>query len=294
MISATFEKVWVRDLWNGFVQLRLGEPLSSPQVVDRISHAAPFFRTLEAHFDEASDITGTALTRVVSSKSMRTYLVACRYVIETLSLGAVDLDRAEQAERARLEAVFARAGGRVHRSLLCVYYCYLSSDHKPLRTIRLYLSVAEAFCRAIPMKSLNAWSEGAIHRFLRSSPGQAANLSSFVTFCRRYYLWDVRMPTRAERQPMEAKAQKNVSRLRELLGAPDSSNENTMSLTQLARILSLAVGVPATKLIAAQKRGAVVTTDAGSIGLYEDAQIATSDPLYRFAKVWATWRNAIF
>jgi hypothetical protein len=254
----------------------------------KVSHAADFFRVLARTFTEVQEIDASSFAAKIDSRFMRRHLIASRFVIESLGIYAVEEQRELATERRRIDDLLARCLSKKYGALLARYANRLLAGGVATRTARLYLRAAESFCNGVGADSTLPWRAEEAVRHLIKSPGHAASLARFMTHCREHEGWDVRLPPKPLWEKSSGKKTADqVKRLRKALQRTADTPDAELTTRDVARVLSLALGVPAAQLLRERAAGLVVQAGDGSVKITSEATIGTGDPLSRYARRWA-------
>lgn len=291
MTSAQLEKDWTRALWNLFVEEQIALGVENPTMRKRIATAANFFFALEKNFASQADINSSTLAHHIDSKLHRKYLLASRFVVAQLRLDDFTESRGAAAERRRIEDILTRSQGTQFIGLLVDFVAHLDSENTAPRTVRLYLRAAEAFCiNSCASMTTGPWREQALVNHLKHFPGSANSLSRFVSHCKVRYEWGVQMPDRTKWKDPSQKLKKTLAVVKSGLQSASQQSVDEMSLKEVSRLLSAAMGIPATRLLS-PKEVPVYMSESGAILVTEDGLIEPGDPLHPFAKRWADLTN---
>lgn len=287
LLSTGLERAWCRDMWEGFVEQVLQTNAYLPKASRLLTSAISYFQLIESAYREPGDLTVATLHEGISSPVHRRHLLAYRFVLESLGSDAADgasEARAQANEARRLKVVLARASGRPYASLLEGFVDSLRSAGKAERTIRLYAGVAQAFCDRAAVTSERPWAPNAVVEYLKHTPGAAASLSAFITFCRERQQWGVSMPNKAARRADQARADRTVDRLHKAMAKVRGKPVDGLKLLDVVRVISAATGLPMNKL--AGMRLDVVPEAGKSVVLGEEARIDPGHLLYPYAVRW--------
>lgn len=290
MISAQLEQAWARALWNSFIERQVALGVESPALRKRIANASHYFFELERAFTSQAEITSSTLASHIETSAHRKYLLASRFVVEHLGLDAFPESREMITECRRIQDILTRSQGCSFANLLEDYKGQLRQENTAHRTTRLYLRAAEAFCANACVDAVDPWPEKALINHLRHFPGSANSLSRFVSYCRAAKGWDVRMPERARWQDSSKNIKKTLAIIKATFHTASQRPVEEMSLKEVARLLSSALGVPAASLLHPEKAPDCPSTGR-SILVIDEGLIEPGDPLYPFARRWADLTN---
>lgn len=285
LLGAGLEDVWCRDLWAAFTGELIADDKRLSNVRSIVDASIDYFRLLESKFDSREAITSRALHEAIDSPVHRTYLLAYRFLLNVLGLDAAEEDRVQSNEERRLAQILSRANALPSAGLLAGYVEQLRCSGLPLRTVRLYASVAQKFCERTGAALDRCWPAGAIQTYLVHTPGAANSLYKFVGHCRRTHGWDVSMPPKATLKHGPAAAAKAVDRMRLALGRVAGRPVGDLKLMEVSRVIAAATGLKLQQLVAG-KHAPMAVEDLKAIKLADDAVIEPGHPLHPFARRW--------
>lgn len=285
VLVAALEQPWCRAMWDAFVEHLLDTEAYLSKASKLLTSAIGYFQMIESAFQERDRLTSVSLHEAIASPVHRQHLIAYRFVLEALGGEGADDARAKANEARRLNAVLARAAGRPYVPLLEAFVKSLRSAGKADRTVRLYAGVAQAFCERAAVTPKRPWSSSAVVEYLKHTPGAAASLSAFVTFCRDQQQWDVSMPSKAARRADQARADRTVDRLRSALAKVRGKPVEDLKLLEVVRVISAATGLPMNRLTSARPEA---PTQQAAVTLAEDACIEPGHLLHPYAVRWRT------
>lgn len=285
-VSAGFETEWVRKLWNEFVAESTAAGTSNPALRLRIARSANFFHVLEQRFSLAELVDVQSLATEFSGKFLRQYLLASRFVIGRFDVEVFEEKRGESTETRLTGDILLRNQDTPYAIVLSSFARHLAGSSLAPKTVRIYLRAAEAFCKSAKVRSHLPWKEDAMVRFLKRSPGHAASLGIFVRHCRVRLGWKVLMPQKARWRPTLPKIVGDLEELALVLKGLQRSPATSASTKSVAKMFSLAFGLPAKSLIRLRGEGRVRIDEAGSIEIADDAHVLPGEPLYAYAQRW--------
>ena len=188
----------------------------------RLAKHAEFFETLDGAGDEAW--TGEFLLRSFGTATLRRYGLPVRWLQETKGVSLSEEEKTRQADgrRAR-DAVAAIPPGTVARDLLEKFSAELKRrcDVGALteRSMRLAIRPAVALLMVEDPQGVRAPGQAGLERYLASTPGQRAAVSTFVGFLRSNYGIELRLP--AKRAAASAEVRNSLERqITSLMSAP--------------------------------------------------------------------------
>ena len=285
-MADTLAHPWCKTWWTSYVEHRLHEHAESSRLRQNLTKDASFFRLLGDAFAALEDVTPAAMGRRIPSAVLRRHLIASRFVLGERDLGELTEQRSVKAETERSANVIGDAEGQPYQEVLQRYGAWLQGKGTALRTARLYLRSAQTYAKAVHLQAGTPWKRDAMVAFLRKNPGLGANLGRFTTFCREHLSWDVAMPPKAD-----WKGYRSLERLTQrklAVAVKDLSSRPSESWTtkELARVLSLSLGIAAEELVRMRASGSMRRPD-GSIAIATDAVIGLGHPLHAYAVRWA-------
>lgn len=290
MISAQLEQAWARTLWNSFIEQQVALGVESPALRKRIANAAQYFIELERAFASQAEITSSTLASHIEGSAHRKYLLASRFVVEQLSLDAFTESREVVSECRRIQDILTRSQGSPFAGLLEDFATQLKRENTASRTTRLYLRAAEAFCLNACVDLVGPWQERALVNHLRHFPGSANSLSRFVSYCKASKGWDVYMPEKTKWRDSSKHIKKTLAIVKAAFHTASQRSVEEMPLKDVAKLLSAALGVPATRLLHTKESPDYPST-GGSILVTEEGLVEPGDPLHPFARRWADLTN---
>lgn len=290
LVAAELEAPWCEELWRAYVEGEKARRSGSPRLRKQVYEGGVFFRALAQSFVSLDAIDATTLSAAFDSKFLRHHLAASNFVLARLNLDGFDERRAERSETQHIANILDGADFRFG-GLLQPYASWLERVGTTSRTARLYLRAASNFCSMAKVTGKQAWPESAVVLYLKKSPGQAASLGRFVSYCRTELCWEVRMPPKAPRATTSRSA-RDLQSLRHATKATEGRPESSFTSKELARILSLTLGIPAAQLNRVRAAQGVRTRADGSIEIECDAVIDATHPLFQVAQRWAELAKA--
>lgn len=237
-----FVREWTPHVYSGFAQWLHRRQGDAPTCLKTFRTHQPFFERLDAEYSALADITPESLLERCSSSYLRKHLLATQFLQKALGLTITPELKAHYGEMETVRSKLLESKKEHWGSLVINYVSSLHDAQLPIRTIRLYLSTAHAFCIHANATD-RGWDPRALLKFLRANPGARNNLSRFISHCSRAYGWDVTMPTRAQLPGKRAAMPKTVSELRTLLQRVQKTGEANASKRDLARILAKSLGL---------------------------------------------------
>jgi hypothetical protein len=244
-----------------------------------------YFLLLEKTFQSEKEITSISLHREVASPVHRRHLLAYRFLLDVLGIEKGGNARDHAKEERRLSKVFSRAKGTRYLQILENFVEEIRSQGLAIHTLRLYAAVAQTFCERVGLDASAAWAAEAIEEFLTHSPGSASSLSRFVRYCRERYGWEVCMPAKRSLSVHVMAEKRTRERLRRAIDATDGRQIETLKLTDVARIIAAATGLPLSRLMRAPSDDGLLPNFDG-VRLDDDARIYPGHPLHPYAVQW--------
>lgn len=199
MAASSLTHEWVGRLEQRFAEwLHAREPDKPSLVKTYRSHHALFER-LDAQFVVQADATAEAILQFFGTAMLRKHLLASQFLSEALGISFTGKLKSDASERDRIDDKLRQCRKKPWANVIDQYHASLSGAGLPLRTMRLYLATAVAFCETAEVKD-QAWASPTLEKFLKRQPGVRNNLSKFVGYCRRAYGWEVEMPRRPSKR----------------------------------------------------------------------------------------------
>lgn len=284
-LAAGLESEWIRVLWNSFCEELLLPPAKVNRASKTLTRAHEYFVLLERTFSHQRDLTGSSLHDRVDSSTHRSYLLAYRHLLGRLALSDVASERSAASERDRIAAIVERAEGTNHSELIAQYIEELTQSDLPLRTARLYVGVAEAFCAKARLRVDQPCSQDSLDEYVMYSPGSRASLARFVRFGVQRLGWKIKVPTKGSVVTQRAQAAGAMAKVRAALEKCGSRDVGTLGLLDVGRVLAAATGLKLKQLT-----GQVSATDLlkadGAVVLAHETTIRPGHPLHPYAVRW--------
>ena len=242
LVQTVFAHNWVKELHGNFSRwLYAKQPNSLVNVKILRAHQF-FFERIDSHFADRENLTEMSLLEHFGTSEMRRHLLPVRFIVDEMAVTISPELKIENSDHRRIENKLRENKTKPWGLLLSEYESSLTNSGVAVRTRRLYLGVAASFCSFAEV-SRTPWEQNTACRFLKTKPGQRANLSKFVGHCRQAYGWDVVMPPRSEMKATPA-VHKTVLDLNKLLKQVSIEGVANVSDGVLIRILAKALGYP--------------------------------------------------
>lgn len=286
LAAAMLEKRWARELYEAFIEHLLQAGTPSARTSKCLQASAEFFLVVERAFDDAGTVTRAALARNIGTAALRANLLASRFLVERLGLRPDEREVQRATERVRFDSIVQRSAREPYGWVVRAYAQYLLRRAVPIRTARLYLRAAEAFCEAALAEKAAPWPSEVLVRYLRRHPGHAASLGRFIGFCQEGLGWDVRRVEKSQWHNPRARTDRAVGVLRDLLSRIEGMPLESAPDRTLGQILSLALGVARTQLDASRRTGEVTMAAPNTIRVGGLEPIVLNGRLLAIAETW--------
>jgi hypothetical protein len=228
---------WARDLYLQFAMWLHQRQPASPRLLSTFRSHHSFFERIDTQYVERGDLTPLSMLRAFGPAKLRKHLLVMHFLDATLGLAMTEQDKAEFADQERIVAKISGSSRRPWGNVVAEYAAALAQSGVAVRTRRMYISSAEAFCNAVAFNNDVPWAEEDARRFLKKKPGSRANLTKFFSFCRQTYGWSVAIPP-AKPPNIASKPPRTVNELKRLLKEMKAAGiENTRTET-LAKIIA--------------------------------------------------------
>lgn len=271
--AAILERDWVASLYRDFALWSLARAVPTPILPKKVAAAAKFFRVIDQDDTARQPISGCDLLRLFDSKSLRANLNATRFLAERFGFIIDEKARAEGRDVALIARRLQESSTQPWGEYLAAYRCWL--EGRPLRTICLYLGVAESFCKSVTLEG--SFTQAELVQFLRGTPGARATISVWVTFVRHQYGCQVTMPPA---KPAKLRLARDLEQLVDLL--PQVDNLTQASDEALARYVCLLFEFDVSRL-----RRSVTGVDANGNLLTPDGVVEVPREARRTVEEWA-------
>ncbi|WP_343618402.1 hypothetical protein [Ralstonia sp.] len=229
---------WVKDLYLRFAMWLHQRRPASPSLLSTFMSHHSFFERIDAQFVELGDFTAVETLSVFRPSELRKHLLVMHFLDETLGLTLTEQDKAEAADRARVAAKIADCSRHPWGPTIKDYASMLEQSGVAMRTRRMYISAAEAFCNSVAFSHDAPWTEQDAQRFLKKKPGNRANLTRFFSFCRQAYGWNVAVPP----SKIASELPRTVSQLKKLLREIKAKGVASASTETLAKVIAKSFG----------------------------------------------------
>lgn len=237
MAAASLSREWVANWEQRFAAwLHARDPGKTTLVKVYRSHHV-FFERLDAQFVSQAEATADAILLHFGTAFLRKHLLCAQYLTEEHNVIFTAESKGDAAERGRIDDKLRECRKQPWSDTIIRYHAWLSDAKLPLRTMRLYLATAIAFCESAKVKD-TVWPEDALQKFLVRQPGSRNNLSKFVGHCRRAYGWDVEMPRRVEVTPPDQDSAKIIIELSALMQQVTRSGMEKVDIKVLEKIIA--------------------------------------------------------
>lgn len=243
LLAAALTRDWVRDLCRRFAMWLHDRQPGSPGLINVFRPHQIFFERLDAQFSNPEELIESSLLATFGAAGLRKHALPSLFLADKLGIRISADRKSESADADRIAEKLRSAKKHPWGKLLNDFAGKLKESDVSMRTARLYLSTAEAFC-STAKPSLNGWPEGSISRFLYNKPGLRANLYRFVGHCKSAYGWQVSMPPKTGAKGRTT-LPKTVSHLARLLEKVTDIGIESADKRILARIIAKALALPA-------------------------------------------------
>lgn len=234
---------WAKTLYRQFAEWLYNRQSDSPNLMKVLRAHQTFFERIDTEFFHVAQVSPAALLQTFGTAGLRKHLLVTRFLAICLSLVITPEDKAENADLDRIRTKLIENKKQPWGEILSGYAASLLSAEVSIRTRRMYVATAEAFCQFA--KPSNApWPEDMTRQFLHKKPGLRANLSKFVGYCRRAYNWEVTMPPHGHDRVKLSASPRTVPHLQKLLQEVAKEGLDKVSHVTLARIIAKSLGFP--------------------------------------------------
>jgi hypothetical protein len=244
LVVLTLTRDWSKTLCRQFADWLYQRHPDKPKLIQVARSHQIIFERIDAQFLRLQDVTAHNLLEVFGTSELRKHLLASQFLTETLGLAMTAELKAESADLERIRSKLLESKKSPWGRILERYASWLLDSGIPVRTRRLYLATAEAFCQSVKFSEEGPWSDDSIEHFLRKKPGLRANLFKFVGHCSRAYGWQVKMPPRSVTQRRLSAAPATVLQLQKLLHNVSIQGIDKVDQKTLARIIAKSLGFP--------------------------------------------------
>lgn len=252
-----------------------------------------FFERIDAQFVEVGDFTAAALLSTYGPAELRKHLLVMRFLEVALGLTLAEQDKLDSADRERIAAKIADSSRYPWGRLITDYAATLEQADVALRTRRMYISSAAAFCNSVAFNDDVPWTGEDVRRFLKKKPGGRANLVKFLGFCRQKYGWSVDVPPLARYKVGSKSSHRTVAELRKLLQQIKAAGVEHVQPKTLAKIIAKSLGLRIGDILllspeqVLEKAGSIVLSINGEL-IDIPAQLEDVTRSYVAGKVGAT------
>lgn len=233
---------WVRDLYLRFAVWLHERMAASPRLLGSFRSHHFFFERIDAQFARIGELTSSAMLKAFGPAELRKHLLVMQFLDAALGISIDEQNKADFAEQERIAAKIVESSRHPWGRVVADYSSALAQSEIAIRTQRMYLSAAVAFCGAVTFKNGGPWSEDGARHFLAKKPGNRANLTRFFSFCRQKYGWDVAMP-QLDSTKQRPRLPRTVRELRTLLREIDAAGIENARMETLARVIAKSLGL---------------------------------------------------
>ena len=238
LTGAGFESVWVRSLFIRYSEWLLHEHPEKPALNRLLEKHGEFFARIDTTFERASDLTRKTMLDVFGSSYMRRFLLASRFVSESITGEVSSQELKDASEHSIVRNKLASLSKKSYGTLLSEYATWLEQNQTAIRTVRLYLRAAEKFCSFNVLDSNIAPSQDKTNSFVRLNAGSRNSLVRFLTFGRNKYGWTISAPKtqRPDRLPS------TVNKLKTLMDRINTEGVDIVDPSLLIKLLATSLG----------------------------------------------------
>lgn len=270
LASHSLARPWARNLFLRFAMWLHQRQPASPRLLTNFVAQHSFFERLDAQFGDVGDLTPIAMLNAFGPAELRKHLLVMQFLSVTLGLVVTELSKMEFADQERIVTKILESSRWPWGRVIADYAAQLAQSGVAVRTQRMYISSAEAFCKAVEFSGDAPWTEEDARHFLLKKHGCRANLTRFFSFCRQTYGWDIailpsKSPNNATRAPRMIKELKNLLREIKTTGIENVSTET------LAKVIAKSFGLRVKTILSAspsqflEKAGCLVLNVNGEL-----------------------------
>lgn len=241
----------------------------SPRLLAKTQSHQPFFERLDTSFECDHSITQTTLLQQFSTGELRRFQLPMTFFNQHVGLTVSETAKQNASDEDRIVATLFKAKSTECAAQLAQFKDRLVEKGLQLKTVRMYLATAAAFCEARQWKAEQC-TNGQIEHFLAARPGVRNNLSPFVAFCREALGWDVSMPQRGGGLASITRPSRTVEQLRVLIDQVAKKGIEDADRKTLAAILALALGVAKATILRLPSTAITVNDDAVELQLGDE------------------------
>lgn len=242
LTAAIFSHEWTATLWRRFGLWMHEQHGQSSKLIAQVRSHQNYFERLDATFSSVLDLSGPTLLGLFGTTGLRSHLLPTRFIEQQLGVIVSVEAKAESSERGRIEELVLASKSETWNQLAADYLVDLNTQGLPLRSIRMYLSTACQFARALKLGH-SPWTHGEIELFLQEKPGTRNNLSRFVSFCKQSRYWDVAMPSKGQAIAPIKDPVKAAEKLSALVAKVESVGLDNVQRSVVEQIIATALGV---------------------------------------------------
>lgn len=279
--SALFVHAWVATLWARFAAWMHERRPANPKTLSALRSHQVFFERIDAVFTSPLELDGRSILQLYGTAELRKHMLPVQFLAEQLDVHVPSQAKSAASEEDRIREVLIAAKRQPWNTLLHGYYQNLAASALAGRSVRMYVSSAALFCGYANVGS-EAWQAGLLERYLHDKPGARNNLHRFVTFCRDFQGWDVRMPTKGALVRPLIDPVRSAQKLRGLIKKIEEAGIENSSRSDLGAVIAVSLGLR-TESILSQTAQLDVSSD-GVVFVHGRERIHIPDELAEYAR----------
>ena len=258
--ALVFAHEWTSTLWSRFAYWVLNRSPSDPAVLQDIRRHQLFFELLDTAYASFLELSGPRILEQFGTERLRAHQLPVKFLHEQLNIEIPDSAKKAASEAARIRKTLSAVERKPWEKLIRAYNEELLRRDITLKSQRMYLSTAAAFCANENIGEA-AWHHNVLEQYLFEHPGTRNNLFSFVSFCKQNQGWHVEMPPKGSGVRALPDPVRSAKSLQQQLNRINSEGLDRSSVTALTNLFATALVLGKSSVLAAAAN-ATATEDA--------------------------------
>lgn len=253
VLGSMFRHAAILELWNRFTDWSIASGRTS-KALARLEHYAESLCKIDRSLGDGEHFGRDCVLRALTTEDFRRAGLLVSFLADRQLLDIDSRERAERSEQRRIDSMLNESSAQSWHALLSDYAMHIYSSERALtlRTQRVYLRAAAAFCAFAEAKPAGSFGNDVVDRFVRRAPGHRNSLAPFLRFLRQRGEAALHLPP--TKRPSTSTTFALARDITDLLQAMAADDGKASRSARLAKILAILYGFPLEHILALRQR----------------------------------------